>query len=114
MKQNNLFRRSVAASIAPFLFMAMPASVYAETIEFTIKNDTEDTITELYVSPSDDDDWGEDLLGDEELEPGDSIDIAIDDESEECEYDIQAVFEDDSVEEDEEVDLCDATYTFED
>jgi hypothetical protein len=91
-KQNNLYCRFVATTIAPFLLIAMPARVYAETIEFTIENDTEETITELYVSSSDEDDWGEDLLGDEELAPGESIDIEIDDDSEECEYDIQASF----------------------
>ena len=40
------------------------------------------------------------------LKSGDAIELEIDDDHDECEYDVQAVFEDDSVEEYEEEDLC--------
>jgi hypothetical protein len=116
MNQSKSLRSLTAAAIAPILFAIGSASVYAEALNFTVVNDTEDTLIELYIAPSSDDDWGEDLLGEEELDPGESIEIEIDDDHDECEYDVQAVFDndgDEEIEEIEEEDLCEqgAVYT---
>jgi hypothetical protein len=44
-----------------------------ETSALTIFNDSSETICFVYISPSDSDEWGEDVLGDGNLiEPGDT------------------------------------------
>ena len=67
-----------------------------EARSITIKNETGYTINYLYFSPSDYDDWGDDLLAGMVLEDGESIDVALDREYDEGQtvYDLQAVDED--------------------
>jgi len=96
-------RRSVlaVALIALFAFV-QPASAREES-RVVVENLSDWIIEEFYMSPTDVDDWGEDLLGDEILEPGDSLTlthITCDD------WDILVVDEDEDECILEEVDLC--------
>jgi len=45
--------------------------------KITIVNNTGYTVYYVYASPSDDDDWGEDLLGDKILRNGQSTEITL-------------------------------------
>lgn len=67
-----------------------------DSVTFTLVNGTDTAIMEFYASPPSADDWEEDILGRDVLEPGDSIVITIDDWREDCYYDFLAVFEDDT------------------
>ncbi len=80
------------------LVMVAPVSHAQDTdsVTFTLVNGTDTTIMEFYASPPSTDDWEEDILGPDVLEPGDSVDITIDDWREDCYYDFLAVFEDDT------------------
>ena len=54
------------------------SSAFAGSQDFTLVNNSASNICFVYVSPSNSDDWGSDILGaDECLEPGQSVDIAF-------------------------------------
>ena len=84
-----------------------------EDREFILNNGDPATMMYFYASPSDVDSWEEDILGDSVVGPDESILIEIEDGRETCIYDFRAVFDDDSVSEDYEIDICELTeYTF--
>ncbi|HBB34077.1 MAG TPA: hypothetical protein DDZ80_07815 [Cyanobacteria bacterium UBA8803] len=79
---------------------------------FDVINHTNSIMEEFYFQPATEEDWGEDLLGSEVINPGESVSIPVD--SDKCIYDFKAVFEDGDVLE-EEADVCENNdITFED
>ncbi|HEY3798338.1 MAG TPA: hypothetical protein VGL58_08290 [Caulobacteraceae bacterium] len=72
------------------------ASVHADQRDRHVKiiNATSHTIVSFYASNVDADDWQEDILGSDTLDPGDATMINIDDGTGHCEYDFKAVFDD--------------------
>ena len=70
-----------------------------------IKNTTNFDIDEIYLSPVDDENWGDDILDpDEILAPGEEIEVEID-----CgTWDVKLVAEDESTCEIEDVNICSA------
>lgn len=94
----------ITVTTALFL-LANPAA--ADPRNFTLTNNTGKTIDELYVSPSNEEEWEEDVLGVETLEDEDEAEIDFSqDDRDECEYDLKIVFDDDSSAVWEDVDLC--------
>lgn len=94
---------SIVALVAG-LALAAPAAL-AQTLSFEIKNASASTLTEFYVSPSDVDNW-EDNIASAPLEPGGTTEAAVDDGRNACRYDIRSVFADGSEAVDQDVDLC--------
>lgn len=72
-------------------FAPVPAGAADRVVE--IVNETGQTMTEFYASVTSTNSWEEDILGDDVLEDGDSVDVNIDDGSGKCVYDFRAVFE---------------------
>lgn len=83
---------------------AVPA--LAEDVNFNLINSSEYQIDEFYASPANDENWGDDILGQDVLEGGKSGTVTIADGSEECEYDLKAVDEDGEEHILEDLDLC--------
>lgn len=79
---------------------------YAEDVQFQLVNKSEFTIDEFYASPSNTDDWGSDILGQDVLEGGQSGTVTIADGSDQCEYDLKAVDEDGEEHEMEGLNIC--------
>ena len=74
--QNYSFRRATALAAACALSALLAASAFAQgKQDFTLHNDTGVEINELYVSPHSSDDWEEDILGQDTLASGESVDI---------------------------------------
>ena len=78
----------------------------AQVFDFTVVNKTGYTISEVYVSPSDDDEWGEDVLGVDQLLNGKSVEIEFDSVYEAVllafgvdMYDLKAIYSDGSEDE---------------
>ncbi len=71
------------------VFLATPT--LAEDLVFTLINDSSHTIVEMYVSAVDEDEWGENILMVEGVEPGVSGDVSIADGLDVCEYDLRFV-----------------------
>jgi hypothetical protein len=124
MSNKSLFQpknvvRIVMAGLLPFCSLMMtvtaaraqeePAST--QTYNFTVTNDTEATITELYVDDADEEEWGESIL-EVEIAPGEteSFEWADEDveEGDPCMYHVKAVFDDESIAEEieEGLDFC--------
>ncbi len=84
--------RVLAAAIALStisLFASAPAQ--AGSVSFTLVNKTSRTLEAFYASPPSTDDWEEDILGVDVLNPGESVEITIDDGREDCQYDFKGV-----------------------
>ena len=80
-------RYGIAALLAAIV--ATPA--LAEDLVFTLTNDSSHTIVEMYVSPVEQEDWGENILTVPEVAPGVSGDVTIADGLDVCDYDIRLV-----------------------
>ncbi|MBW4518098.1 MAG: hypothetical protein KME11_23125 [Timaviella obliquedivisa GSE-PSE-MK23-08B] len=100
-----------------FLLIAMPAHAEEQMYNFTVTNDTENTITELYVDDADQEEWGDNIVY-EAIAPGETASFEWADEDVEegdpCMYHVRAVFEDDSVAEEIEdgIDFCENPEVF--
>lgn len=88
-----IIRKALFAVLAALMFVA-PAFAMAADQDFTIVNKSGYTIKHLYVSPVSSDRWGEDVLGKDVLEDGDSTDITFDKDEDVCKWDIKVVFAD--------------------
>jgi hypothetical protein len=73
--------------------------------EFTVINHAKQAINELYVSASAAESWGEDRLGEQMLDPGQSLRVKLG-RSKDCAFDLQAVYVDASREEVHGIDIC--------
>ena len=73
---NYSLRRAAAIFLVCALAALVAPAVFAQgKQDFTLNNATGVVIHELYVSPHSTDDWEEDVLGQDELKPGESVDI---------------------------------------
>lgn len=101
------------ATIAILTLLLAPLAQASDAVTFTLINGTDYTIVEFYASPPSSSDWEEDILGVDVLEPGEMVEITIDDWREDCLYDFLAVFDDDSELEHNEISICDGEqYTY--
>jgi hypothetical protein len=99
---------ALLAVVAFIAVAALPAKhAVADERDFQFINNSNVTIIELYVSPSGESDWGDDILGSGTLEPGGSGTVHFNRFSAgNCLYDIRVVAEDGSSSELYQVDLC--------
>ena len=112
----HLHTRFAVAAVALTLLLLAPMTLGQDTdaVTFTLTNGTGYTIMEFYAAPPSSGDWESDILGVDVLEPGESVEITIDDSREDCDYDFLAVFEDESELEHNEISVCDGEeYTYE-
>lgn len=88
----------------------------AEDLTFTLINASSSDIVEFQVSPPSEKSWTSNLIPAGYVLPaGNEIEVDIADGRDHCEYDIQAVFQDGSVFEEYDADLCDlGQWTFTD
>jgi len=104
-------RRAVlAAAISAVAFGTMGfQSNDGEDRRVRIINVTGATMTHFYASNSGQNDWQEDILGQDVLANGASVMINIDDESGACIYDFKARFDDGDVVEKYRINVCEIT-----
>ena len=75
-------------------------------LTFKLQNASTYELTGLYVSPSLEDNWGDDVLGDAGLAAGAAADVSVTGHEKTCLYDIRFVASDGSLLEEVGVDLC--------
>ena len=103
-------RTALVAAVA--VLSATPA--LCQDLVFTLVNESSQTIVEMYVSPVDEEEWGENILMVEGVEPGVSGEVTIADGLDVCDYDLRFVT-DEGGEVTQEQNLCDlATFTVSD
>jgi len=90
------------------LFAAFVASTpaLAQDLNFVLDNQSSEAVSELYVSGLAQEDWGEDILGQEVLPSGEQVTVTIFEAGDVCDYDLRIVYEGGSVIEEREIDVC--------
>jgi hypothetical protein len=88
--------------------VAVSVGAYAGDQDFVLVNKTGLTIDELYVSPSNDNEWGEDVLGKDVLANNEEVEITFSRKETECIWDLKIVDEDDDDIIWEDINLCKA------
>jgi hypothetical protein len=85
--------RRVAALVAvcALSMMLMPAGRAQGKQDFTLVNQTGVSINELYVSPHTTNDWEEDILGQDTLANGDSVDVTFSRTERSAKWDLKVV-----------------------
>jgi hypothetical protein len=81
-------KKMVVTLSAMFLLLTVSFPAHAEEQDFTLVNATGGTIDELFVSPVAAEDWQEDVLGVEELEDGEEVQITFSRDEEACAWDL--------------------------
>lgn len=74
--------------------------------DFTIINKTGHTVVSFNVSPSNEDEWGPDILGQDVLNNGESAKITFARDAGECLWDLKATYDDDDTTEMKKQNLC--------
>lgn len=101
----------VAAAAAAAI--AVPAVGQTGAVSFSIENNSEHTIDAILYGQSSSDEWSDNIL-DVVVEPGDTVEVTVDDDLEDCMYDFAYSFDDGSAYA-ERVDMCEingTTYEF--
>jgi hypothetical protein len=74
--------------------ITLQATQQRRNLDFTLVNKTGLTIMEVYLSPTNDDEWGEDVMGKDVLANGEKVDITFSSGETECNWDLKIVDED--------------------
>jgi len=108
-----LFLKSTLAALA---IVAATGVAQAQSLEFTLDNQSSHNINYIYLSTPDAAEYGDDILGDTAVVPaGVSGTVTITDAGDQCEFDIQFVLDTKQVIEELGVTLCGGvTYTISD
>lgn len=86
---------NLRGGLAALVLLAGVAPAAAQTVEFTLINNSARDLHYFYTSPSNDNNWGSDLLGEDgTLESGYQGTVTIGDGSDQCEYDFKFVMDD--------------------
>ncbi|PWR23848.1 hypothetical protein [Zavarzinia compransoris] len=108
MRLSTILRGGIVVACTAFA----SGTALAEDLAFTLKNATGVAVTEFYLSPSNVNNWEENLLGNDTLSAGDSIQVTVADGRATCVYDIKTVFKDGSNVDDRAINLCElGSYT---
>jgi hypothetical protein len=83
-----------SAALALLGFAAAPA--FAGDQDFKLKNDTGATITKIYISAVEKNDWEENVLGEDKLDNDGEVDIKFAHDEAACHWDMKVEFEDGS------------------
>ncbi|SNR99527.1 MULTISPECIES: argininosuccinate lyase [unclassified Azospirillum] len=102
-----MFKRMIMSA---FVLTALVGNAWAEAKQnFTLKNRTGYTISEVYVSPAKSDDWEEDILGRDVLSEGERVDITFSRKEKSCIWDLKVVYDDGTPAEWEGFNLCEVS-----
>jgi hypothetical protein len=100
-------KTTVGITFAMLLAALAAQPVLAQELVFTISNNADAALVELYASPRSAGSWGTDIMGGQQLGSGEAAEVAIGDSAGQCDYDLRMVFADGSTLEDAS-NLCDA------
>jgi len=104
------FRTLAAAAVAATLLAFAPAIASAAPQDFALTNSTGYTIKSVFVSPTTEDQWGDDILGSDQLGNGAEATIHFPGgRGETCNWDLKVTYDDDTTAEWKNFDLCTIT-----
>ena len=79
------------SALAAGLVAMLAGSAFAQDLQFTLVNESSHAIVEMYLSPTHEDHWGENILSVASVEPGTEGTIDITDGESVCDYDMRFV-----------------------
>ena len=87
------FSRLLAvAPIAALAIAAFAAPAFADPRDFNVANNSSITLTHVFVSPSDEQSWGDDILGRDVLNPAETVDVSFAKfDGNSCMYDVKVL-----------------------
>lgn len=91
MFKSFLRKSTVATILLVPIWLNCQTALAADQRNFTLHNESNVDIREVYVSESGDDSWGTDILEADILPQGEATDIVFEDDSSTCLYDLRAV-----------------------
>ncbi|HAG81593.1 MAG TPA: hypothetical protein DCL61_10590 [Cyanobacteria bacterium UBA12227] len=95
MNLQNLFQKIAIGTVLAFPIASLNvASALAGQQDFTMVNDTDLVMVNLYVSSANSSSWGRDRLGSSILESQDEFFVEFNNNSDQCWWDIKAIYED--------------------
>ncbi|MGK7877170.1 MAG: hypothetical protein AB4426_28905 [Xenococcaceae cyanobacterium] len=108
MPQNILLRKTIMTiALALPMVSLIAQSALADKYNFRVYNQSRNNIVSLFMTSSDSDRWGSDILGSGILRSGYNIPIYFNDMSyTRCLYDIRAIFDNGEVVEDHRINVC--------
>lgn len=83
-------------TLASLCALCLAGPVLAADLTFILNNQSSAAITEFYTSPTDVDNWEEDIITGGVIASGEMTEITIADGRDQCKYDLRIVFEDGS------------------
>jgi hypothetical protein len=86
-------RKMIATAVAAASMMVTATLAWAGIQDFTIVNNTGYTVLTLNVSPSDESNWGPDILGVDVLPSGERAEVSFDRDEDRCLWDIRVTYE---------------------
>jgi len=87
------------AAVALVAFASVNVHAQNRKLDFTLVNQTGVDIAEVYVTPTNDDSWGEDVMGKDILKNKASVDITFSRKETTCNWDLKVIdVEKDSIE----------------
>lgn len=112
--RRQFFGRIAGAMLALALVVSSVSTAFADPRDFVLINGTGQVIMQVFVAPSNMDDWGDDILGQGILSAGDNVTINFARFTEgNCYYDIKVVVDGGAEGELNQVNLCEThTVTF--
>src|SRR3712207_801867 len=104
-------RALIAALLGAALFgsSALPANAQSNDPSFRVVNRTPSVVQEIYASPSTQQNWGQDRLGNDLVQPGASFIVRLPADGN-CVYDIRFVYQGGRSEERRNLNTCNLTY----
>lgn len=96
-------QNSTASEAAP------TASATGAQQDFTLVNNTGHTVMTLNVSPSDSNEWGPDILGQDVLATGESATVSFERGQDQCNWDVRATYDDGDTTDSRGVNLCEVS-----
>lgn len=88
-------KRVMLVMLGVTLSLAVGSAASGPVLDFTLVNKTGLTIQEVYVSPTHDDEWGEDVMGRDVLEDDAAVEISFSRRETECLWDLKVIDDDD-------------------
>lgn len=98
--------RSLVFSIVIGYATVVSGTALAANRTVTVVNKTKSTISAIHASNTGTSSWDEDILGQDTLAPGESVEIDMTDGTGACRFDLKAEFEDGTETIQENLDIC--------
>lgn len=88
-------RAWLCSLVVAALLLLSPGAWAQGKQDFTVENQTGYDISHVYVSPTNSENWGEDILGQDVLEDKAAVDIEFDRADTACKWDLMVTYADD-------------------